>query len=530
MIRRLVLNVSLGYMLAIPSVFAGPLDRGPMQQRYNPAAESMLRVPGVVGMYEQEALFMLQQSGLAVSIKRITRDDPKYRGKEGQVVRQDPATGGVAMIGSTVAITVYKRGDAYQDGGYDDQWGGGVDTGWTPPPPDEESDEAHGEPVLEGPEFEGDLGRDVSNVPGPVKGFPGKGAPAAGAGGGVVGIPQGRVAPGGVAPVSKPSGPAEGGKRPLMTPEQARDLKGRADQVRKEGVRGGKSASPGKGTAVARPVGAVRESSEKKGTPAGIVAKPVPVTGTASSGGTSVGAGVGTVQAVPVKPAATMQGRRAAAPTPGVPDNGSCRSWASIAGDIYMKTKEELRNFSPLTVKSIDEREVGPLTKWTCQFWASLGDSSVPRRLRMCLETMSPSFVLTMNQVLLNYWNQQAENDWATIGPRRLMTDETHKGRLVSATGRLFVTPTILYTDSVTLELKKVGGRARTEVAACVYEPEGDRFIAWDFTIPKGKGNKGYQWTKTLNGVGGKILSVHLKSRSASHSLRYELRAVNNEN
>lgn len=267
--------------------------------------------------------------------------------------------------------------------------------------------------------------------------------------------------------------------------------------------------------------------------------------GAAAKGSAGGDTGTPTFQATPVTPTATMQGGRTPAPTPGVPDDGSCRSWASIAGDIYMKLKEELRNFSPMTVRTSrmeGRREVGPLTWWACQMW-TLEDSIAwkakaenrnrrypwRKKAQLCYDTMSPSWVLTMNHVLLNYWNKQVDNNWATIGPRKLTTDETHTGRLVSTTGRLFITPTMLYTDSVTLEIKKVEGKARTEVTACVYEPGGDRFIVWDFTIPKGKKNKGYVWTKTLNGVGGKILSVHLKSKSGTNTLKYELKAVKNE-
>jgi len=116
-------------LLILPVLgITGPLDRGPMQERDNPAAKDMLRVPGVVGSYEQEALGSLQQAGLSVNVKRITKDDPKYEGKEGTVISQVPSAGGVAMVGSSVSITVYKTGQGYQHegGGYGDQEGDGT--------------------------------------------------------------------------------------------------------------------------------------------------------------------------------------------------------------------------------------------------------------------------------------------------------------------------------------------------------------------------------------------------------------------
>lgn len=113
---------------------AGPLDREPSQHRYNPAAENMLRVPGVVGLDEGQALDVLQQAGLAVKVKRIKEDHPRYSNKEGQVVAQVPAAGGVAMVGSTVAITVYKWPQPGSE--YPQNSCGEVDTeGWVPPQP-----------------------------------------------------------------------------------------------------------------------------------------------------------------------------------------------------------------------------------------------------------------------------------------------------------------------------------------------------------------------------------------------------------
>ncbi|WP_020674978.1 PASTA domain-containing protein [Geopsychrobacter electrodiphilus] len=133
-----VFAVSVLMLLVAGNAFSGTLDRGAMQERYNGSAKDMLRVPGVVGTYEQNALNLLQQSGLAVKIKRITEDLPKYAGKEGMVISQAPLSGGIAMIGSTVTVTVYKKNDGY-DGGYStpfigtgagteppaDSWGGG---------------------------------------------------------------------------------------------------------------------------------------------------------------------------------------------------------------------------------------------------------------------------------------------------------------------------------------------------------------------------------------------------------------------
>ncbi|MDF1581405.1 MAG: PASTA domain-containing protein [Desulfuromonadales bacterium] len=113
--------------------FAGALDRGPMQERYNPTAQQMLRVPGVIGLYEQDALAYLQQAGVAPEVKYVRAEREDLVGKEGTVTNQDPGAGGVSMLGSSVTITVYwppsmgiEPGETYDTGQYGNdvgQWG-----------------------------------------------------------------------------------------------------------------------------------------------------------------------------------------------------------------------------------------------------------------------------------------------------------------------------------------------------------------------------------------------------------------------
>lgn len=89
-----------------------------MGQPANPAANDMLRVPGVVGMDYQSALATLQQAGLNPRVHRIRRETKKYAGQEGTVVKQVPSAGGMAMLGSSVGITVYAPGNTPLSQGY----------------------------------------------------------------------------------------------------------------------------------------------------------------------------------------------------------------------------------------------------------------------------------------------------------------------------------------------------------------------------------------------------------------------------
>ncbi|NOZ37900.1 MAG: PASTA domain-containing protein, partial [Gammaproteobacteria bacterium] len=97
-----------------------------MQPRNNPAASSMIRVPGVLGQSERYALETLQRAGLNVNTKYIRQPVKKYAGRSGMVVKQTPSAGGISMLGSSVTIMIYKVEDKPIDksaGGYDDAGG-----------------------------------------------------------------------------------------------------------------------------------------------------------------------------------------------------------------------------------------------------------------------------------------------------------------------------------------------------------------------------------------------------------------------
>lgn len=107
------ITVCLGILLLCASqlLTAGPLDRTDMGPRVNPATNDMLRVPGVVGMDSQNAMATLQQAGLNPRIHFIHRVTKSYAGQEGAVVKQIPLPGGMAMLGSSVTLTVYAPGN-----------------------------------------------------------------------------------------------------------------------------------------------------------------------------------------------------------------------------------------------------------------------------------------------------------------------------------------------------------------------------------------------------------------------------------
>ena len=132
-LNKLFLAAFSAAALMVPVTgFAGALDRGAPQQRYNQAADEMIRVPGTVGMYEQDAQAALQQAGVSANIQYEKKYKEDLAGMEGTVIDQEPGAGGITMLGSTVTITVYwppAAGDLPPEGS-DGQYGNdGADQG-----------------------------------------------------------------------------------------------------------------------------------------------------------------------------------------------------------------------------------------------------------------------------------------------------------------------------------------------------------------------------------------------------------------
>ncbi len=143
---RFLVAAAILLLIVSSPLLAGPLDRSDVGPRVNPATNDMLRVPGVVGMDPQSALAALQQAGLNPQVHTVRQTMKIYAGQEGTVVKQLPGAGGVAMLGSSVGITVYEPGGsapgaAGPDRGTPptDQYGNdGGDTGAAPGQPVED--------------------------------------------------------------------------------------------------------------------------------------------------------------------------------------------------------------------------------------------------------------------------------------------------------------------------------------------------------------------------------------------------------
>lgn len=139
----------------------------------------------------------------------------------------------------------------------------------------------------------------------------------------------------------------------------------------------------------------------------------------------------------------------------------------------------------------------------------------------VCLDAADKAAKVAEDMVA--YWNRMANNSWATIGPRELEMGKTLKGKLVSTGGRVFVSTQPLDEDRVDLKIEKTDGKAKTSVTVCK-DYRGSKTKLWDFTIENGK--QLGTWNRTLTGMKGRVLTVHLDAKSVANTMSYELRAT----
>lgn len=122
---------------------------------------------------------------------------------------------------------------------------------------------------------------------------------------------------------------------------------------------------------------------------------------------------------------------------------------------------------------------------------------------------------------MIKFWNANVGETWARFGPRKLSEDTELKGSVVGKGERVFIAPAPTNRDSITVDLEKIAGKAKTNITVCSVSESGRAVKIWEFTAAKGDYTK--TWTKTINGVKDTIITVHLAGMSASKKFKYEL-------
>jgi hypothetical protein len=475
--HAIILTTLLCVALKPGLVSAGALDRGPMPERYNPVAQEMLRIPGVVGLYEREALSLLQQAGLSPDIEYIRKEKTDFAGREGTVVAQDPGAGGVAMLGSIVAVTIYLP-PGYQesaDVGAPNGDPGGV-------PWDEEP--TYAEPIAE---------------PYPEADPPQWGEQSLPDSGGWAPVPAAPAAP---------AGPAQPGPYP-------------------EQPQGGVVAPQAQTPAVEMPApqsGAAGEPQEEASTDSGASQQ------TSADGPPTYGA-------TPVLPGATVQTPQiewqvkpwqteawATVYDGGRNDSGV---WTHLRGEIaghYMRsvmdgnaaignapTGPNQSNPAGGTAGTYAVVVQTPIGELPCNRNA-ISHSDAWMRMGFFYKCMD---AFPLEGHYFSSWNDGR----AGLPPRQ----GKRTGTIVSATHKRFLSfmpPS--GANTLTLKIKKLGGKGRATVMGAIGD-WGHFWSPWTCEFPRGKKSKGQVCSFTFQEVRGRFVGVQITGHSTTDRFQYEI-------
>lgn len=143
-----------------------------------------------------------------------------------------------------------------------------------------------------------------------------------------------------------------------------------------------------------------------------------------------------------------------------------------------------------------------------------------------CVATTN--FINTVTTKLIQFWNANANNSWATIGPRQLKLNKNLTGNLVGTGGRLFVSFPVFNKNSIKVTIDETGGRGKTSVVVCkVNQNKQHTKVAtkW-FNDTNQRKNKTNEHREVIvNGVKNHIITVHLDGKSVGNTFKYKVRA-----
>lgn len=125
---------------------------------------------------------------------------------------------------------------------------------------------------------------------------------------------------------------------------------------------------------------------------------------------------------------------------------------------------------------------------------------------------------LKLGDNMVGHWNDLANNNWATLGPRRIEPGPM-KGTLETLGKRLFVGTAPVAAEEIEIALAKRGGKARARVTICqTYESGGSRKVRqWDI---EPETEEGALFLERIRGSAPSVLTVELDYKGGPGPLR----------
>ncbi len=126
-------------------------------------------------------------------------------------------------------------------------------------------------------------------------------------------------------------------------------------------------------------------------------------------------------------------------------------------------------------------------------------------------------------ELMVKFFNANANNSRWTIGPRKMEWGTVQTGTVVSTLSRVFISAAPIDKDSFTVKVKKVDGRAQTDIIICKVDEKGNFVKLAQVDFAEGDDNIGQVITKTVSGVKGHLVQVRIDADSAVKKFEYQL-------
>lgn len=184
----------------------------------------------------------------------------------------------------------------------------------------------------------------------------------------------------------------------------------------------------------------------------------------------------------------------------------ACRSAAQVFGDLYKKWGE-----------------VAIATGCVVGVTAGTGGIAMAATLE-CVRKADK--YAKAAEDMIKFFNANANNSRWTIGPRRIEFGTTQTGAVVSTASRVFISPAPIDKDSITVKVKKIDGKAKTDVIICKVDEKGNFVKLAEFEFDKGDDNHGQEITRTVSGVKGHLVQVRIDADSVVNKFEYQLKVT----
>lgn len=183
-----------------------------------------------------------------------------------------------------------------------------------------------------------------------------------------------------------------------------------------------------------------------------------------------------------------------------------CRSAAQVFSDIY-------------------EKWGAVIIATGCVVGVNAGTGGVAMPATLQCITNAKKYAEAAEQ-MVKFFNERANNGRWTVGPRRIEWGTIQNGAVVSTASRVFISAAPVDKESITVKIKKIDGKAKTDVIICKVDEKGNFVKLAEFEFDKGDDNNGQEITKTVSGVKGHLVQVRIDADSVVRKFEYQLKVT----